>query len=305
MADPGFTDLPGTPNFTFEFDNRLNAAASAALGASLASTVEADYALVNAWFDNLSPSGLPFNVKINPKSATRGGSNDSNKQITIDLGATADFLSAREVLIAEFIEILMAAHNKGWVAGNSHGEGLSQFAGFFIVPSTASEFSGPQTWLDTSVPPLPPPPPPPLPPSRPDFVSKTESSDKNPVSYGCALLFLYYLNSQLGFNPHAIVQAAADTLETVYKNLTQDTNGFSEFASMLAAKFPPGTKSGLDGSVNPFPLPSPRSLSLKRYLISHPLAGGTVRDRVRTLNVGNLRAVMNSDRRVSELATVA
>jgi hypothetical protein len=302
VADPGFTDLPGTPNFTFEFDNTLNAAASAALGASLTSTVEADYALVNAWFDNLSPSGLPFNVKINPISTTRSGWNDGNKQITIDLGATTNFPQAREVLIAEFIEILMPAQNKGWVATKSHGEGLSQFAGFFIVSSTASVLSGPQTWLDTSVPPPPPAPPPP---SRPDFVSKTESWDGNAVSYGCALLFLYYLNSQLGFNPHAIVQGAADTLETVYQNLTQDTNAFSDFASILATKFPPGTKSGLNGSVNPFPLPSPRSLSLKRYLIAHPLAGGTIRNRVRTLNVGNLRAVMNSDRRASELATVA
>jgi hypothetical protein len=37
MADPGFTDLPGTANCTFEFDSTLNTAAATAHGASLAS----------------------------------------------------------------------------------------------------------------------------------------------------------------------------------------------------------------------------------------------------------------------------
>jgi hypothetical protein len=293
MADAGYTDLPGTANFTFEYDSTLNAAAAAALGASLVSTVEADYTLVNGWFGNLSPSGLPFNVKINTKSTTRGGSNDLVKQITIDLGATSNFPLAREVLIAEFIEILMKTQAKGWVAGYSHGEGLSQFAGFFIVPSTASGLSGPQTWLDTSAP---------L--SRPDYVGTTEQTDKNAISYGCALLFIQYLNSQLGFTPRAIVQAAADTLQNVHKNLTQDANAFGPFAAVLAAKFPPGVPSGLNGSVNPFPLPSFRSLSLKRYLAAHPLNGATLRSRVVALNVGNLRAVLNSDRIASDLAGV-
>lgn len=298
MADPGFTDLPGTANFTFEFDSTLNTAAATALGASLASTADADYTLVNGWFDNLAPSGQPFNVKINSKSLTRGGSNDGSKQITIDLGATNNFPLAREVLIAEFIEILMRVQNKGWNPGKSHGEGLSQFAGFFIVPSTATGLSGPKIWLDTSVPPPPPTPPPP---SRPDFVGTTENTDTNAVSYGCALLFLYYLNSQLGFNLHAIVQAAADTLEGVYHNLTQDANAFPAFAAILAAKFPPGVSSGLPGSTNPFPLPNPRLLSLGRYLSAHPLVGSTLRNRIQSLNVGNLRAVLNSDRRASLL----
>jgi hypothetical protein len=298
MADPGFTDLPGAANFTFEFDSTLNTAAATALGASLASTADADYALVNGWFNNLAPSGLPFNVKINPRSATRGGSNDGNKQITIDIGATNNFPLAREVLIDELIEILMRVQNKGWNAGKSHGEGISQFAGFFIVPSTATGLSGPQIWLDTSVPPPPPTPPPP---SRPDFVGTTENTDANAVSYGCALLFLYYLNSQLGFSPHAIVQAAADTLEGVYHNLTQDANAFPAFAAILAAKFPLGLSSGLKGSTDPFPLPSPGLLSLRRYLGAHPLAGSTVRNRIQTLNVGNLKAVLNSDRRASLL----
>lgn len=298
MADPGFTDLPGTANFTIEFDSTLNTAAATALGASIASTAEADYALVNTWFDNLSPSGLPFNVKLNPKSATRGGSNDGKKQITIDYGTTKNFPLAREVLIAEFIEILMAVQNKGWVSSQSHGEGLSQFAGFFLVPSTAPGLTGPMVWLDTSVPPPAPASPPP---SRPDFVGTTENTDANAVSYGCALLFLYFLNSQLGFSPHAIVRAAAGTLEAVYRNLTLDTNGFTGFAALLAARFPPGIPSGLKGSTNPFPVPNPQRLSLSRYLTAHPLGGSTVRDRIRTLNVGNLRAVLNSDRRASLL----
>jgi len=290
MADPGYVDLPGTTHFTFEYDNTLNQAAATAFGGALAANAEADYNLVSFWFDGLTPSGVPFNVKINKPSATRSGSNDGNKQITIDIGASTDFNLGREVLVAEFIEIFMGAQNRGWAAGKSNGEALSQVAGFTIVPSKATGFVGPPTWLDKNNS------------ARPDFVSKTDTTDSNAVSYGCGVLFLFYLGSQLGFNMRAIVQAAAATLESVYHNLTQDSNAIATFQALLNAKFPPGVPSNLAGSTNPFPLPSSKSLSLKRYLAANPLLQGeSIRDRIRSKNVGNMRAVLNSDRPASLL----
>ena len=75
MADPGYIDLPATAHFTFEYDNTLNQAGATAFGVALAANAEADYNLVSSWFDGLTPSGAPFNVKINQPSATRSGSN--------------------------------------------------------------------------------------------------------------------------------------------------------------------------------------------------------------------------------------
>jgi hypothetical protein len=299
VADPGYTDLPGTTHFTFEFDNALNTVAATAFGAALAANAEDDFNLVSSWFDRLIPSGVPFNVKINKTSSTHSGSNDGNKQITIDLGASTDFALGRAVLVEEFIEIFEGAQGKGWIANQSHGEALSQVAGFTIVPEEAVRFIGPQTWLDTSVPPPPPTPPPP---SRPDFVSNTGPTDTNAVSYGCGVLFLYYLRSQLGFSMRAIVQAAANTLEGVYHNLTQDSAVFNTFADLLASKFPPGIPSGLTGSTNPFPIPSSHSLSLRRFLTAHPLGGGSIKDLISSKNIGELRAVLNSDRPASLLS---
>jgi hypothetical protein len=284
MADPGYVDLPPTAHFTFEYDSTLNQAAATAFGGAIAITAEADYNLVSSWFDGLTPSGVPFNVKVNLPSATRSGSNDGNKQITIDIGASADFDLGREVLVAEFIEIFMGAQNRGWAAGKSNGEALSQLAGFTIVPSQATSFNGPPTWLDNNNS------------ARPDFVSQTDPTDKNAVSYGCGVLFLYYLRSQLGFTMRAIVQGAADTLEGLYHNLTQDSHAFAPFSALLAARFPPGVPTTLVGSTNPFPLPSSRSLSLVRYLAANPLLQEeSIGERIRSKNVGNMRAVLNCD----------
>jgi hypothetical protein len=290
MADPGYVDLPATAHFTFEYDNTLNQIAATAFGLALAANAEADYNLVSVWFDRLTPSGVPFNVKISKPSATQSGGNDGHKQITIDIGASTDSDLGREALVAEFIEIFMAAQNRGWGAGKSNGEALSQVAGFRIVPSQATRFVGPPTWLDNNIS------------ARPDFVSQTDTTDKNAVSYGCGVLFLYHLGSQLGFTMRAIVQGAADTLEGVYHNLTQGSHAFTPFSALLAARFPPGVPSALVGSTNPFPLPSSRSLSLVGYLAANPLLREeSIGDRIRSKNVGNVRAVLNSDRPASLL----
>jgi hypothetical protein len=101
MADPGFTDSGTTAHLAFEFDQKLNAPAAVALSAALIQSAERDYNSIASWFDGQTSAGVPFRVKINPKSTTRGGSNDGTRNITIDLGATTDFALAQEVLVAE------------------------------------------------------------------------------------------------------------------------------------------------------------------------------------------------------------
>ncbi|HYK36954.1 hypothetical protein [Alloacidobacterium sp.] len=246
MADAGFIDSGSTYNhFNFEFDNTLDGPSAIALSVNLLETCEQDYDTIASWFDGLTPGGAPFTVQIGPTRADRSGSNYGGKNITIDLGATSDFSSARSVLVAELIEIFMTAQNKGWAANKSNGEGLSQAASFFLYPQEATGLDGIKAWLFAL----------PLFPlqRRPDFVTKTDQTDTNKFSYRCALLFIYYLQSQLGFNMRAIVQAASDTLEGVYNNLTQDHNGFSTFSALLLARFPLDQATGEQGSENPFP----------------------------------------------------
>jgi hypothetical protein len=72
-------------------------------------------------------------------------------------------------------------------------------------------------------------------------VNKTEPFDGNFISFGCALLFLYFLRSQLGFSMKAIVSADAGTLEGVYVNLTKHHGAFPIFSNLLERAFPSGT----------------------------------------------------------------
>jgi hypothetical protein len=290
MADPGFVDLPGTTHFSFSFNQKLNAAAATALGGALAATAEQDFSTMSFWFRGLIPAGVPFQVKIN--LGTGGASNDTVKNINLRVGQSSDADLARFTLVAEVVEIFMAASGLSWNPRDSSGEGLSQAAACTLHPDETGILDGPGRWLDTSVAASPPVP------SRPDFVSgKPDPTDANFVSFGCALLFIYYLRSQLGFSMKAVIQAAADSLEGVYTNLTQDRGAFPQFSSILEKKFPSGAKSNFPGSNNPFPLPSGGTLSAKRFLAKSgtdpKLLGQVLRS---NKDRGDMRALLNSDR---------
>src|ERR1700726_1631340 len=109
MADPGYIDLPSTTHFTYEYNQNWSASDGIAIGAWLRETAERDYAVVSAWFNNLTPAGLPFKVRIDtaPNPLDANAWNDKFKNITLNLGPliSTDFDLAREVLVAEFIEI--------------------------------------------------------------------------------------------------------------------------------------------------------------------------------------------------------
>lgn len=291
MAAPGFTDLPSTQHFAFEYNNALNANDATKLGQALAATAERDFATMTFWFSGAAPSG-PIDTKINVGSG--GASNDNVNNINLRLGATADFDLARFTLVAEVMEIFMATNPSGWKPGDSSGEGLSQLGAFTMYPDQLSDLNGPAVWLDTSVSSTP------AQPSRPDFVNTTEPFDGNFVSFGCALLFLYFLRSQLGFSMKAIISAHASTLEGVYANLTKDHTAFPIFANLLEGAFPSGTPCGLVGSANPFPLPSGVRLSVKQFMANSAMNPALIGQVVRAnRDLGNLRAVLNSNRPVS------
>lgn len=292
MAAPGFVDLPSTQHFLFEYNAKLDADAAKALGKALADTAERDYAIMRDWFGGVAPSAAKIDVKINEGAG--GASNDNVSNVNLRLGATADFDAARFTLVAEVMEIFMAAIPLRWKPGDSSGEGLSQLGALTLYPDQVGGLNGPQVWLDTSISPTP------QKPSRPDFVSTTEAFDGNFVSFGCALLFLYYLRSQLGFEMQPIVRDAGQTLEGVYIALTQDRGAFGPFSRLLEARFPSGAPSNLFGSTNPFPLPSGAVLSARQFLVNAEADPGQLGQIVRAnRSIGNLRALLNTNRPVS------
>ena len=101
-----------------------------------------------------------------------------------------------------------------------------------------------------------------------------EGTDKDALSYGCSLLYLFYLNSQLGYSPQAIVQANGSTLAATYQTLTGQSDAFTQFLTLLNDFFPQGTsdpKSGKLEVANPFPLLYSAGRSVSFAEQSYPL----------------------------------
>lgn len=95
---------------------------------------------------------------------------------------------ARFLFVAELSEIYMDIAPGSWNRGWSDGEALSIILATELHPiGYYGGGSAPRvnTWLQSD---------------RQDFVSNTELTDKNELSYGCGILFINYLRHQLGYD---------------------------------------------------------------------------------------------------------
>ena len=69
--------------------------------------------------------------------------------------------------------------------------------------------------------------------------------DGDPVSYGCALAFIYYLTVQLGFTINEVIANYSSNLASCYHAVTGDsTDPFAGFLGILEHVFPSGTARG-------------------------------------------------------------
>jgi hypothetical protein len=159
----------------------------------------------------------------------------------------------QRVFVAELVEILMAFTGYGWNAGYSNGEALSGISGALLHPyGYYPTGQGPRVnqWLNGG---------------RPDFISKTDPTDQNFVSFGCGILFINYLVHQLGFDLKTVIKAGGDTFAETYHRLTGKpaNSAFGTFINLINAHADPKgqTFAALD---NVFPLydPPQRTVSL-------------------------------------------
>jgi hypothetical protein len=159
------------------------------------------------------------------------------------------------VFAAEFAEVLMAIAGN-WNAGDSSGEGLSQYCAYNLFSTGYISYYGAafiQAWLNGTgssivtnqgtVSPNP---------ARSDFVSKTYTGstvngvsvhgDGDPVSFGCALGFIYYLTVQLGFSIKDVISNYTGTMASCYNTLTGDpSQPWPIYSGLIASAYPPGT----------------------------------------------------------------
>ncbi|MBR0685067.1 hypothetical protein JQ594_04015 [Bradyrhizobium manausense] len=274
-----------TTNFWIRYENSLPDQTNVVNNAnSLLSVVENEFAVTTGWF------GTPSNqfgtshrqeVRLDEADTDNGGGSFSfpgannsgfGNPISLDsqnLMSDAPLPAQRVemVFMAEWVEVLMGIRGN-WNAGDSSGEGLSHWSAITRFQQGHDHYYGSfvANWLNGDGSPnqgtiLPNP-------ARGDWVNTTYTGstvsdgtfvhgDGDPVSYGCALAFIYYLNVQLGFSINQIISSYNSNLASAYHTLTSDNSDpFAIFLGLVQSVYPPSVTASISGPNrnNPFPI---------------------------------------------------
>src|ERR1035437_3078246 len=157
--------LPTTNNFFLQYDDS-NAQAKG-MATAIAGVCESEFAALTGWFNITSGFGTSDRITMTVQSISAGGANNfgyqsgGNSQINVNFLPSGYSNSqaaeiAKMMFVNELVEIFMSFNSqKGpatWNAGNSDGEGLSQFCGIlrFPVGHYYAYPSWSNSWLSTS-----------------------------------------------------------------------------------------------------------------------------------------------------------
>lgn len=237
-------------------------------------TCESDYAILCNWFGIAVGDGFGSSnrVQVTLTTLKYGGGGSLNGAYNLGYGhpsqifinpysspGQADPSFDNEIpslFVAELIEILMSKQGT-WNAGTSSGEGLSRVAAEMLHPAIAGSVDDPApsdifNWMNDSSPNNagwgggPPSTLPSHTMFRQDWVSNEFSGedgvagDGDWYSFGCAILFIYYLKDQLHFTMPQIVQTHGSTLEDRFHSLSGRSGGFAPFRALLDEFYPSG-----------------------------------------------------------------
>lgn len=254
-----FIEAGQTTHFIVQFDDSIAAHADARAQAVLA-TCESDLQSLSKYLPYHRGLGEdPFKihqilVQLVDLVANRGGADNTGfrvgHQSIVHISAISlagyeisdDF--ARFLFVAEVAELLMQFY--GWNPGSSQGEALSRILAEELYPSSAYDSRyGTAPWVNAWMNSNP----------RPDWITKNEAFDRNAVSYGCGILFINFLRSQLNYTmPDISYLSGGVTLADRYRNLTGSIDdGFAVFIQLLEKHFPSDKPQTLLTN-NPFPL---------------------------------------------------
>ena len=257
-----------TSNFWVRYENSLADQTNVVNNAnSLLGVIEGEFTVTTGWFGTPASkfgTGNRQEVRLDQAdTALSGGgfsfpgasNNGYGNPISLDsqnLMSDAPLPAQRVgmVFIAEWVEVLMGIRGN-WNAGDSSGEGLSHWSAltrfqqghdnyYGSFRRQLAERNGHSQSRDD------PPEPGPLRLGEQTYTGSTVSDgtfvhgDGDPVSYGCALAFIYYLNVQLGFTINQIIANYNSNLASVYRALTGDnSNPFAIFLGLLKPSIPP------------------------------------------------------------------
>lgn len=304
-----------TATFKVFYDSTFDAANGAQRAADWLAVIEQDLNLlkgwwgatgysaslpVNVWLDNPANSANPF-----PNSGAYWGV-DPNFGTHVNSTAGSPVSTIRGAFIGEVMEHFEKIQNKGWFpaadgrGGNegTNGDALSIIAsremGRILNEPIILKGSGwAEAWLNSP---------------RSDFVNVTTADYTQAPggvapALGCGVLFINWLQYELGYTMTQICQAASPTLAGVYGKLTgSSADPFPIFKGQLGKAYPQGTTADLsnqDDICNPYPMatnpvPVPDAGSGEGSIDNYFLAGATEHFRVyydKTFTSGRARAM--------------
>lgn len=225
-------DYPATQvgvvgNITVSYDPALGAA-GLTLAHQMLGAVARPYNDMQRFF---GINGGPVTVIIAPLSGNNNGSGgayhygcDFHSGNVLYLDATFASTTANPLqleiglYVAELSECFMGAQNRGWGCGFSNGEGLSRFlAEYETALGTLDAFATGPSWAHAGF---------------PNWIDTTENTDRNALSTGCAIVYIYWMHS-LGYTIPQIVQAGGTTLHANYQTLTGKTTAYQDLRGAL------------------------------------------------------------------------
>lgn len=252
LTSSGLTDIgmgPGkTTNFLVQYEDTLpNQTTVRANANALLAIVESEFTVTTGWFGTPANSfGTSRRQVVNLNLGGGGNNTGYGGPINMDaLGSGSSLLeSVKMVFMNEWVEVLMDLTGGRWNRGDSSGEALSQYCG--IVRFRVGHYSYYGSWVNAWLNQHP----------RQDWVTTTQNADGNAISFGCALAFLYYLNTQLAFSINQIIAAGAANLATAYRTLTGDAgNPYPFFEGLLEHVYPSSATASIPGPVSDDPYP--------------------------------------------------
>ena len=287
LQSTGLTNGGLTQNFQVEYQDTLytglpasqQAQVKANLTANanyLLGVVEGAFSTTTGWFGTDTSKFGPSNRQQSLLDlADNSGANNTGygNPINCDSQSKNSNISVAGPEVAmvwanEWAEILMSLTNGQWNAGDSSGEGLSQYTGSQLFLTGYNDYypgGWVQNWLNGTGTTNQGPPTPNA--ARSDWVNTTFTGvnvgstfvhgDGDPVSFGCAVGFINYLTVQLGFTINQVISTYSNNLASCYHALTGDSSDpFTLFSGLLASVYPPGTPASVPGPNpnNPFPI---------------------------------------------------
>ena len=265
LTNSGLPNGGTTTHYSIQYDKTLSSSDGLEVAKGLVQHCEADFELLKSWFGGIDPQfGYPLPVNIVNGSGGAGWNCPPEEDldfgtvsppVTIAAGSPSSVILVRSLLVAEVSEMFMFSQNGGWFEPDgffqgsnegSKGEGLSRFLtvqlkvanGLGDVPEPGYAVSS--KWLNSP---------------RQDFVDSNPDDNGSDPTTGCTTLFIYYLNSQLGYSINQIVANSASNLSGVYKNLTGFPDGWTPFINLVNLHYPPGTNYNM-ATDNLFPVPN-------------------------------------------------